>query len=80
MKQPKIQPEKFYSATECVDLGVMSARNKDTQRQMLLRHIRNGRIKGTNVGTDARPRYVVQGKELSRYLDARMRRGEYETK
>lgn len=80
MNKPKIQPEKFYSATDVVNLGIMSASNKHTQRQMLLRHIRNGRIKAANVGTEEMPRYVVQGKELSRYAESRIKPGSYRTK
>lgn len=76
----KINPEKFYSSKEIIALGFMSAGSFNTQRQMLLRHIREGRIKGKNLGGERMPRYVVQGKDLQRYRDAQMKRGQYETK
>lgn len=76
----KIDPEKFYTPKEVVDLGIMSASTNDTKRQMLLRFIRERRIEAVNLGGDKKPRYVVQGKHLIAYRDAQVKPGEYETK
>lgn len=80
MKNIKINPEKFYTPKEIVKLGIMTASTPDTQRQMLLRFIREKRITATNLGGEKKPRYVVQGKHLSDYMTANMKPGEYETK
>lgn len=76
----KINPEKFYTPKEIIKLGIMSASNEDTQRQMLLRFIRQKRINAVNLGGEKKPRYVVQGKHLTEYMQARMKPGEYEKK
>lgn len=79
-KQTKIDPEKFYTPKEIVDLGIMSANSTDTKRQMLLRFIRAGRITALNLGGDKKPRYAVQGKNLIAYRDAQIKPGEYSKK
>lgn len=79
-KNIKINPEKFYTPKEIVKLGVMTASTPDTQRQMLLRFIREKRINATNLGGDKKPRYVVQGKHLTDYMTANVKPGEYEKK
>lgn len=76
----KINPEKFYTPGEVVALGVMTASTEDTQRQMLLRMIRQKRIEAINLGGDQKPRYVIQGKNLVQYMKANMKPGEYEKK
>jgi len=73
----KINPEKFYTPKEIVDLGIMSASTEDTQRQMLLRFIRQGRITALNLGGEKKPRYVVQGKHLTDYMDRQVKPGAY---
>lgn len=78
-KQNNIEPEKFYTPKEAVEF-VGTASTSDTQRQMLLRHIRDGRIEAVNTGGDKKPRYVIQGKHLIKYRDGQMKPGEYETK
>lgn len=80
IKSAKINPDQFYSVKEALGLGVMSASSFNTQRQMLLRHIREGRIEGKNLGGDKKPRYVIQGKHLISYRDAQMKPGDYEKK
>lgn len=75
----KINPEKFYTAKEIADLGILTAKTPDTKRQMLLRHIREQRIEAVNVGGDKKPRYVVQGKHLIAYRDRQVKDG-YEKK
>lgn len=79
-KAGAINPEQFYSVKEALGFGVMSASSFNTQRQMLLRHIREGRIEGKNLGGDKKPRYVIQGKHLIAYRDAQMKPGDYEKK
>ncbi len=76
----KINPEKFYTPTEITKLGILTASTPDTQRQMLLRHIRENRIEATNLGGNKKPRYVVQGKNLIGYMTANMKPGESSTK
>ena len=77
IKTKDIEPDKFYTPKALVVLGLMTASNKDTKRQMLLRFIRENRIDSLNVGTEKQPRYVVQGKHLIKYMDAQMKKGEY---
>lgn len=76
----KINPEHFYSVKEALDLGLMTASSFNTQRQMLLRNIREKRIEAKNLGGEKKPRYVIQGKHLIAYRDAQMKPGDYEKK
>jgi len=76
----KIDPEKFYTPKEIVELGIMTANSTDTKRQMLLRFIRQKRIEAVNLGGSQKPRYVVQGKHLIAYRDMQEKPGDYETK
>jgi len=76
----KIDPEKFYTPKEIAGLGILTATTPDTKRQMLLRHIRDGRLPALNLGGDKKPRYAVQGKHLISYRDGAMKPGDYETK
>ena len=76
----KIDPEKFYTPKEVISFGIMTAGSQDTQRQMLLRFIRQKRIEAKNLGGTRKPRYVVQGKHLIAYRDTQMKPGEYEKK
>lgn len=77
MKKTKINPEKFYTPKEVIDLGIMTASSIDTKRQMLLRFIREKRIVATNLGGEKKPRYVVQGKHLLDYMTTNMKPSEY---
>lgn len=76
MKNIKINSEKFYTPKEIIKLGIMTASMPDTQRQMLLRFIREKRINAVNLGGEKKPRYVVQGKHLTDYMTANMKPGE----
>lgn len=76
----KINPEQFYTPNEVVGLGMMTASSNDTKRQMLLRFIRQGRIKAKNLGGEKKPRYVIQGKHLVEYLDTQMKGKDYQKK
>ena len=80
MTKSKIDPEKFYTPKDIESLGVMTASTPDTRRQMLLRFIRQGRIEALNLGSEKKPRYAVQGKNLIKYRDGQMKPGQYETK
>ncbi len=80
MKTQKINQEKFYTPKEIIKLGIMTASNADTKRQMLLRLIRAKRITAINLGGDKKPRYAVQGKHLTDYMTTVMKPGGYETK
>lgn len=73
----KINLEKFYTPKEIVSLGVMTASTPDTQRQMLLRFIREKRITAVNLGGNKKPRYVVQGRHLVEYMDSQIKPGDY---
>lgn len=73
----KIKDDKFYTPKEIIKFGIMSAKNEDTKKQMLLRFIRDGRIEALNLGTDNKPRYVVRGKELKDYMQANLKKSEY---
>lgn len=76
----KINPEKFYTPGEVVALGIMTASNEDTQKQMLLRMIRTKRITALNLGGEKKPRYVIQGKHITEYMDTQIKPGEYTKK
>lgn len=73
----KIKEDKFYTPKEIIKFGIMSAKTDDTKKQMLLRHIRDNKIEALNLGTDARPRYVVRGKELIDYAKTNLKKSEY---
>lgn len=73
----RINAEKFYTPNDMVQMGIMTASNKDTQKQMLLRFIREGRIESLNLGSDKKPRYVVQGKNIIKYMDRQIKPGQY---
>lgn len=73
----KINPEKFYTPKDMLDFGITNASSKDTKKQMLLRFIRQGRIEALNLGSEQKPRYVVQGKNIIKYLDRQIKPGQY---
>jgi len=75
-----IDPEQFYTPKEIERFGIMSAGSVDTRRQMLLRHIREGRIAAKNLASESKPRYVVQGKHLLDYMDRQTKPGQYRVK
>lgn len=76
----KINPKKFYTPKEVLSLGIMTASNEDTQKQMLLRAIRQKKVVALNLGTDKRPRYVLQGKHITEYANRQIKPGQYEKK
>jgi hypothetical protein len=63
-----VNPENIYPLKAVVELEVLTAPSKDAQWQLLQRHIRQGKLKAVNVGSEGRPRYVVHGKDLVTYL------------
>ena len=73
----KIKLEKFYTTGDIVELEILPASTPNTQRQMLLRHIREGKVEALNLGGEKKPRYVIQGKNLIKYKDGLMRPGQY---
>lgn len=73
----KIDPEQFYTPKEISDMGIMTATSDDTRRQMILRHIRQGKLQAKNLGGDKKPRYVVLGRNLIDYKDRQVRPGDY---
>jgi len=75
MKQ--INLEKFYTPKDMVEMNITQASNKDTKKQMILRFIRQGRMEAINLGSDKKPRYVVQGKNIVKYLDRQVKPGQY---
>lgn len=79
MAKKEIDPEKFYTPKEAIAF-VGTASTADTQRQVLLRHIRDGRVEAVNLGGEKKPRYAIQGKHLLKYRDTHIKPGEYETK
>lgn len=79
-KAKKINPDQFYSVKETLDLGLMTASSFNTQRQMLLRLIRQKRIEAKNLGGEKKPRYVIQGAHLISYRDAQVKPEEYAKK
>lgn len=71
----KINPEKFYTPKEIVGLGIISAEKSGTQ--MLLRHIRQGKVEALNLGGEKKPRYAIQGKHLISYRDTQVKTEKY---
>ena len=73
----KIDPDKFYTVKEVLGLGILTASNLDTKRQMLLRHIRDKKIDAKNLGGEKKPRYLIQGSHLIAYSDRQMKPESY---
>ena len=73
----KINPEKFYTSKDIVEMNILTASNSNTKRQMLLRFIREGRITAINLGGDNKPRYIVQGKHLIEYMNSQLKPKQY---
>lgn len=77
----KINSEKFYTPKEIAEMNIITGAAKpEDRRQMLLRFIRQKKITALNLGGAKKPRYVVQGKHLTEYMNAQMKPGDYETK
>lgn len=70
----KIKKDEYYTPNELVSMRVAKS------RQMILRHIRQDKIKSKNLGSDKKPRYIVLGKDFIKYSNTQMRAGEYITK
>lgn len=68
-----IKPENFYPVSDIVDMNILTASTPNTQRQMLLRHIREKEVEAINVGGEKKPRYIIQGKHLIKYLDRQVK-------
>lgn len=69
----KIQDEKFYKPNEIVKFGLTKAKTESTQRQMILRKIKEKKLNAINVGSELKPRYVVQGRHIKDYLDRQVK-------
>ena len=65
-----VKEDSLYPLRDVLDLNVLSA-SRDSNWQILQRHIRDGKLKAVNVGSDLRPRYIVYGRDLIEYLKAR---------
>jgi len=65
--KPRIKKNEFYTPNEIVRMGVLKGDNLETRKQMVLRYIRQKRLKAKNLGTEARPRYVVRGEDLKTF-------------
>lgn len=79
-KSIEIKSDEFYSPRDIIGMGFLTAKSENTRAQMILRHIRTGRLPAKNVGGDKQPRYVVRGKDLIAYRKAVMSPGSYESK
>lgn len=66
----RINIEEFYTPNEIVRTSdVIKGVNEDTRRQIILRHIRDGKIKAKNVGTPLKPRYMIRGIHLQEFIN-----------
>lgn len=65
----KINKDEIYTPLEIANMNLYLTKTKVTKHQMILRLIRNGRIKATNLGTDQQRRYVVRGKDLLEFIN-----------
>lgn len=73
----EIIKNRFYKTHEIAEMGLLSkAKSQNVRHQMILRFIRQGRIKGINVGNAVQPRYVVEGKTLLEYMNRAIKCGE----
>lgn len=77
-KQPQndytvVHEDSLYPLKDILDLNVLSATSRDSNWQILQRHIRENKLKAVNVGSELRPRYIVYGRDLIEYLKARYR-------
>lgn len=82
IRMNKIKEDDFYTPTEVSEMLKSRATNPDTKKQMILRHIRNGKLKATNLGGEKKPRYVVRGKDIIDYKNRQITAGSghYRTK
>lgn len=71
----KIKEDDFLTPAEAT---IVLGKDEKSSTQVMLRHIRQGKLEAKNVGGDKKPRYLIQGKNLIKYRDTMMRR--YETK
>lgn len=73
VKKPrKITNSATYSVRQIVDLKVIPTYSKASSTvYRLQRHIRQGLLKASNIGTEKRPIYAVTGKDLKDYLKER---------
>lgn len=76
----KIKHDKFYTPKEMITFVPSKASTDDVKRQMILRHIGEGKINAVNLGGEKKPRYVIQGKNVQEYLDTHISPGEYNKK
>jgi hypothetical protein len=71
----KIKPDEWYTPWEIVLGGHIDdhtkATSKNVKYQLLMRLIRSGRIPGKNLGTDNRPRYIVPGRTLIKFIESK---------
>lgn len=72
MTKTKINPDSIYPIKAVVELGVLPKENTPQSNwEVMLRHIREGKVTAQNVGSAERPRYIILGKDLIEYLKSR---------
>jgi len=61
---------KHYSVNDIAkeNLVAFGGESFNAQKQMILRYIREGRLEATNVGGEKKPRYIVSGAELLKFI------------
>lgn len=64
-----IKPDEIYTPNEISEMNLYLTKTKITKKQMILRLIRNEKIKATNLGSDKQKRYVVRGKDLLEFIN-----------
>ena len=66
-----VDAETLYPLKTILDLNVLTATSRDSNWQILQRHIRENKLRAVNVGSELRPRYIVYGRDLIDYLKNR---------
>lgn len=64
-----IVSDEIYTPNEIAEMDLYLTKTKVTKHQMILRMIRTGKIKATNLGTEKQRRYVVRGKDLLEFIN-----------
>ena len=64
----KIDKNYYYTPNQIVEMGIMKAKTVNSQRQMLLRYIREGKLPSRNIGQANNPLYLIHGSDLDKFI------------
>ncbi len=67
----KVDDSKMYNPEQVTDLGLILNINFEPSRHKVYRLIKRGGIPVVNMGTDAQPRWFIQGSDLRKFVESR---------